>query len=665
MGFQVKKVGGYPALYENEKRIAPLAYQLARCGAEHPCAQKCIPQFHDVGIDVVGVSYALRYDWTENGYDGKWLLREIAAVKKVNPQAKLLLRVNLTPPHWWMRKHKDELVKYYGVETGDLEHLSSTFNTDKLNDMRASFVSQKWWEDTDEMLKGMHHVLVEHGFGEDIFAIQIAYGTCGEWHIYGQYYGKEETLFEGDYSAPMLTFFREYLKEKYQTDQALQKAWNNVDVTIETAQLATPSARKDYQDIDGFLFRVPEKNMQALDSLKCLQLAAPKAISHFAKTLRALWGKNVLVGTFYGYYFACGDVFGRMLEPQALFEDENIDYLAAPNAYTANKKGGNAAFLRYLAESMRLNGKLFLSEVDQGYKSYCCYRDEKNDKKYVCENDAEYVAITARNVFESVLRGMGAWFFEHQHPEDYQKIDEKTGYWDTPARMGGIKRIREAVEKMIALRPTYEQTNDVLIVYDTQSVYHFGPSKTGDLSDIHNTYNHFDMADAIAKSGVGYDSIWLNDLQKCDLSKYKCVLFVACAAMSEQDFSYIQNHVKGGNRTVVFMRENGYIVGEKTSDQTKEQLYRLDTAEAQKNCKVVVLPNFVYDGAFYRDLFISAGAHVYSTGGEAITAANGFVMAHSKGKEKTLLHLACGDVEMENGRCETAILDIHTGERIF
>ena len=671
MSFSIKKESGYPALYENGEKKAPLIYHLARGGPEHPYAQKCIPQFHSVGIDVVGLIYELRFDWMREGFNGRFLLEKIAKVKQANPDAKILLRLKLCPPHWWMRENRGELIEYYQVETRDLEYMiSPTVSTDYLNDMRVSFVSKKWWQDTDKILKEMYHVLVEHGYGQDIFSIQPAYGTYGEWHIFGKYDGKEDELFEGDYSQPMLDFFRSYLKEKYGTDEMLQKAWKNNKATLATAELATPQQRKIYQEQNELLYRLPEENMQALDTFKCLQLAATTAISHFAESLKNIWSRKVLVGVFYGYYFACGDVFKRLLETQELFDDKNIDYLAAPNPYTANKKGGNTAFLRYFAESMRLNGKLFFSEIDQGYKAYCRYRNEKNDNKYICADDAEYVAITARNVFDSVLRGMGAWFFDHQHPEDYQRLEEKTGYWDTPARMNGIRRIHEATKRMMALRPVFQSSADVLIVYDTQSIYHFGPSLTGDLSDVHNTYNQFDMADAIAKSGAAYDTIFLSDLQKCNINQYKCVVFVACAAMSQSDFSYIQSTVKGGNRTIVFMRENGYIVSEKTSKENMQKLYETNeldkyVEQTRENYKIVALPQFMYDINFYRTLFAGAGAHIYADKGEVIVSANGFVMVHTKGIEKTLLHLACGDIILENGTCNTMIYDNQSGERIF
>ena len=464
----------------------------------------------------------------------------------------------------------------------------------------------------------------------------------------------------------MLEFFRAYLKEKYQTDEALKRAWKDDGVTLTTAQLPTPDERKRYVNDGGLLYRLPEAHQKALDALKCLQLGAPHAISVFAEHIKSIW-KNVLVGSFYGYYFGCGDVFGRMLEPQMLLADSHIDFLAGPSAYTANKRAGNAAFLRYMAETMRLNGKLFICEMDQGFVSWSSYRQEPGNT-YACKDNKEYNALMARNIFENILRGMGSWYFDHRLPTD--DMNEKIGYWDDPERMAAIANVRAACDRVREMRPVFEKTADVLIVYDTQSIYHFGHSLTGDKSDVHNVYNQFDMADAIAKSGVGYDMIFLSDLQKCDIRRYKCVLFVACEVMNESDYRYIQNAVMGGGRTVAFMRRNGWIVDGKTDNQNVAMLYgftpKKPFEEAQKqDCRVVHIAQFAYEREFYTSLFESAGAHVYTKDGAVVCAANGFVAVHAKDKDAVCLQLACGQKTVELGECGTAVLDALTGERVY
>ena len=661
---EIKNENGYPALYMDGKRIAPLMYALTDQPSGRPdseFAQKNIPYFNDLGINLISVCTSIDRDWKEDGtYDAAHPIECIKTVKKLHPNAKLHFRLNLTPPYWWMRKYPEELIKYYGIVSADTGRGRSATEKDKTNEIRASMVSERWIRDVKGVLKQFAKALKESGLDKEVYSVQLAYGGYGEWHLYGIYYGTG--AYESDYSQPMLRFFRKYLKKKYKTESELCSAWGE-KVTFETAQLATPDMRHALRDNNTY--RYPEYSMRALDSLKCLQLGAPYAISKFAKCLKEAWGGGLLVGAFYGYYFACGDVFGRMLEPHLLFKDKNIDFLAAPNAYTANKRSGNAAFLRYCAESVRLNGKLFWNEMDQGYKAYSCYRGEGNT--YLCENNEEYNSLMKRNVLENLLRGMGAWFFDHNHPEDFYK-PVKIGYWDDPERLAAINEVRAFAETIPTIRPNYRSSADVLVVFDTESVYYYGVYEG--MQDKHNTYNHFDFADALEKSGAAYDMIWLYDLCKCDISQYKCVLFVSCDAMRKKEYEYIRKTVMSGDRTVAFMCNNGYILDGKTSLSNMTKLYGhalkdgyLETP--RENCRVVTVSEYQYKPSFYRELFKKSGAHIYSENGEVVCVANDLVMVHCKEIPVTTLHLKCGDVKVENEKYSTKVFDNLTGQRLL
>lgn len=661
---EIKHENGYPALYIDGERTAPLMYALTDRPLGTPqseFAQKNIPYFYDLGINLISVCTSIDRDWKEDGtYDAAHPIDCIKTVKKLHPNAKLHFRLNLTPPYWWMRKYPEELIKYYGIVSADTGRGKTATEKDKTNEIRASFVSERWIRDVKSVLKQFAKALKESGLDKELYSVQLAYGGYGEWHLYGRYYGVG--AYESDYSAPMLRFFRKYLKKKYKTVDALCRAWGE-NVTFDTAQLATPDMRHALRDNNTY--RYPEYSMHAIDSLKCLQLGAPYAISKFAKTLKQAWGEGLLVGAFYGYYFACGDVFGRMLEPHLLFKDKNIDFLAAPNAYTANKRSGNAAFLRYCAESVRLNGKLFWNEMDQGFKSYSCYRGEGDT--YLCENNEEYNSLMKRNVLENVLRGMGAWFFDHNHPEDFDK-PEKIGYWDDPERLAAIAEVRAFVQKIPTLRPSYRSSADVLVVFDTESVYYYGIYDG--MQDKHNTYNHFDFADALEKSGAAYDMIWLYDLCKCDLSQYKCVLFVSCDAMRKKEYEYIRKTVMGGGRTVAFMCNNGYILDNQTSLSNMTKLYGhalkdgyLETE--RDDCRVITVSEYQYKPSFYRELFKKSGAHIYTENEEVVCVANDLVMVHCKDKPVTTLHLKCGDVTVENGKYSTKVFDNLTGQKLL
>ena len=71
--------------------------------------------------------------------------------------------------------------------------------------------------------------------------MKIAAGATFEW----QYYGV--TLSEcADFGTDALNAFRNWLKEKYVTDEALAEAWGKKGITFGTASVPTYEERKAY-----------------------------------------------------------------------------------------------------------------------------------------------------------------------------------------------------------------------------------------------------------------------------------------------------------------------------------------------------------------------------------------------------------------------------------
>lgn len=637
--------GGAPELYIDGKKTVPLWFALSDIPGARPWtdyAQKNIAQFAQSGINVVCVDTDLQSGWKENGeYDAEKPLKEVGYVVRANPNAKIVIRLHINAPYWWMRKNPDELIGYYGVAPTDSgDYGERLIAMDRVPaEIRVSYVSEKYHKECGEVIKTLCRMLKKSEYGDNVIGIQVAYGTCGEWHPYGKYYQPDGQNAEADYGKPMLAYFRRYLREKYQTEEALRTAYKT-DETFENARLATPEERLTFTDGK---YRFEQSAARAIDSLVCFQTAITTAISAFCKAVKES-GENLLAGAFYGYFFGAGDLFSAMFEQERLFADKNVDFFAATAPYGKNKRTGNFCMYRHLAEAMRLNGVLFLNEMDQGYKAHSAYRND-GDGFYACESEEEYASVLKRNIMENILRGNGAWYYDHRLGTD--SIYEKVGYWDKAERMATITNIQRACEK-IQEKP-FVKTADVLLVFDGKKCYnHAGYFFC-------NSYNSFDFFDAVMKSGAGVDVGALSDLQKCDLSRYKCVLFMECIAMSKQTYSFIKNTVMQEGRTVGFFDKCGLIV---------------DGVPDEKNVSALVegglyMPQPSTDKAFYHDLFKRAGAHIYTDGGEVVVADNEMVMVHCKDIPKTTLRLHCGDIELENGKYNTVVYNTFTGEQIL
>ena len=643
---------GMPELYIDGQKTPPLFYALSDIPAGRAWTERSqtgIKQFAERGIHIVCIDTNLYEGWQENGeYSPASTFKEMQAVLQANPKAKIIVRLHMNAPYWWLRKHPEEWLVVYGEKHTDCGGYADRIldNDRPASEIKASFASEKWLNDAGEMLAQYCQKIKDSPFGEYLIGIQPAYGSCGEWHSFGGLLA--------DYSAPMTRFYRKVVKDIYQTEEKLKEFYGE-NARFDNLEIPLPEIRNDY---NYGRFYHPKTDAPVVDSFRCYSLAAVQAISHFCRIIKRTWGAGILAGSFYGYFFSVGGATSAHLETSKIYENDDIDFLAGPGAYGENKFAGNANTLRHLPESNRINGKLFLCEMDQGYSSHCA-GGTANSAIYTCENQAEFSAITIRNIMENILHGNGAWFYEHRltHESKYKT----TLYWDSPESHDTIIKIRQACEK-IQSRPFVKST-DVLIVQSTEALYY---QLNGWFPF---SYAHRAFLDAVAKSGVGFDHVYLADLEKCDLKRYKCVIFINCTVLSKAKFDYIKNKVMKDGRTVCFMLKCGRILDGEVSDENVEKLvgrkllpeifYQTD------DCSVYYCENAVYSAQWYNGVFRKAGAHIYTDHREVVVADNNLVMVHCKNIAKTHLHLKDRDILLDNGACNTYVFDVETGERLL
>jgi hypothetical protein len=74
--------------------------------------------------------------------------------------------------------------------------------------------------------------------------------------------------------------FRDYLRRKYRTDEALRAAWHNDSVTIDTTQIAPKAAKLRP---DWGVFFDPAKSQQVIDSFDCESEVVADTIAYLCK----------------------------------------------------------------------------------------------------------------------------------------------------------------------------------------------------------------------------------------------------------------------------------------------------------------------------------------------------------------------------------------------
>lgn len=698
---EIKNADGSVGLYIDGKKTAPVFYALSDIPGSKSntyYAYKNIKSFGELGIDLVSVDAELRCGWHKSSpYEWDSIVEEIDAARRANPEAKVLIRLHLNPPYWWMRDNPDEQVLYDGVPGIDDGEDSRLIRGDGLKHMRVSLASEKWLREAGEKLRAFCEGIEDTDVCEAVLAVQVACGKNGEWHQWGT-----------DTSRPMKERFKRYLREKYGTDEALRAACDDPTVTLDTAEFS-PSPEQPRTELG---FRHPKKERGIIDSQYCTQLVVAEDIVYFCEIVKKSFKRPVLAGAFYAYHLGPGgkDALRGHLVPDVIYKRRDVvDFLCGPYPYIENRFPEYMPMQRGLLESTRLHGMLWLTEIDTrpaGFRDFPHGDPERLD---------ETVSMLRRSTLQPIVSGEGFWYYDHRGdartPEERRlglsatpgknkdgfSIYRKVGWWDTPELLSEIEKMQRIYEKY-TLRP-YKAAADVLFVYTTRSYF---------LREDKERAEYF-FHDALYRTGVAYDSIYLDDLRLADMDRYKAVIFMDAYYLTDAERKLIKE--KTQDKETLFIFASGYadekslsvdgissLTGMNIVNIPKEVGYRvkktgklyevyaeeptpyfavddenaeiISTYEGSGLASAARLGKVWYFAMQRLDLetaidFIEAsGAHRYTDSGEAILAGAGIVALHTASGGKRRIRLRSGKtVDVTLPKHTTAIFDAESGER--
>lgn len=530
----INKRSSAPELIIDGKKTVPIMYGLSDIpGSKSNTAQaqKNIKNFADCGIDIVAADTAINLGWHKNSdFEIEPIQAEIAGVLEANPNAKILLRLHMNPPYWWLRDNEDELVEYNGVKGIDDGESYRLIRNDGQKNLRVSLASKKWLFEAGELLKRFCIELSDTVEGESLIAIQVACGIYGEWHQWGV-----------DTGIPMREKYKEFINKKYGTE-------------IKSDYSPSPEQKGDFGK-----FRNPELSQNVIDSQICLQESTTDAIIYFCKIIKENWKGSILTGSFYGYFMSKGSnmqvILGHMLPENIFRNNQYIDFLCGPFPYMENRLPHGVPMSRALLESMRLNNILWLTEMDQ----------HPVGTEFFVGGDPEHrretIAELRRNILLPMVSGMGAWYYDHRIVPACLDFDKrnisvgsvflKKGWWDCTELLEEIKKLKSLADNY--LMQDFKPNADVLMVYDTHA-YFYQSDFVDEIYSLH---------DSFGKCGIAYDCIYLCDLPKCDLSRYKLVIFANTYCLNDTQKAYIKSSLY--NKTVVWMYAPGFCDEKKLS----------------------------------------------------------------------------------------------------
>jgi len=149
---------------------------------------------------------------------------QVAWLLEHDPQARFIVRFGIHPPPEWRKEHLDQ---YQTLPEG-----KKSFGSNDNRSMMPSLASELWLEGVDRLVRDLVGWCERQPWRDRVVGYTLF--PHGE--------GATELAIAGDpfdTSPPMQKAFREFLHRKYSTDEALQQAWGDKDVRIDTATVPT------------------------------------------------------------------------------------------------------------------------------------------------------------------------------------------------------------------------------------------------------------------------------------------------------------------------------------------------------------------------------------------------------------------------------------------
>lgn len=512
---------------------------------------------------------------------------ETETILRAVPDAYIMVRVGMHPPASWCEENPDETLSY----SDGIKKKAYLYTESVQRDYPAmySLSSQKWRDDASEALLDLYDKIEELPYADRIAGYFFAAGGTSEWYYLTpmEYTSKTNYLDSGgweqtddvnydnvygDLSPAFKKEFSKYLKNKYKTEEALQKAWNNNKVTFENPQI--PNCEKRYY-VYGVDYDIahPKKmwstsskpespsngtnighfvdlkyNMDVFDFYRALHLGTANSVIHFGNVIKEKSNGTKLTGAFFG---SAGSVkffsFAKVAGVHDILKSEAIDFLAAPGVYENRQPGGftgqNVPF-----DSFFINNRIFVSEDDTR-----THHENAYFRNYVETYDIDdSLNVLKREFGRNVCQNTQAWWFD-QHIGGGRYKDED------------IYRLFDIQQKVAKV--SYEKdrckNSEIAFIYDEESYHVVSEETSHQMIELMRNYE-------VDRIGAPSDRYFHNDMANPNMPDYKLYIFVNTFYLSDEERKVIKAKLSKNNATALFMYGSGVI------NPDKEEIYSAD-----------------------------------------------------------------------------------------
>ncbi|HUT88467.1 MAG TPA: beta-galactosidase [Thermoguttaceae bacterium] len=483
----------------------------------------------DVGVDFV--SFPVSLPWPQPGQSVDWsgVDAQCRRVLDANPNALLLPRIGMTPPAWWRRAHPDDVMVW---DMGPQKHVGFVV------------ASPEYRRDAAQRLAALVSHL-EETFGGSMAGYHPCGQNTGEW-FYQETWGQALN----GYSEGSLRAWRSWLKQRYANDTALRAAWHDTQVTLETAVVPPPAARRR---APAGVLRDPASERPLIDFARFQQEMMADCVCGLARAVREATRGHKLVVFFYGYVFEFGPIRNGPATSghyglRRVLDCPDIDVLCSPISYFDRGLGQSAPAMT-AAESVALAGKMWLYEDDTrtclGTGQFPGWQDGVDT---IEETNVQLL----RNTAQCALRNFGTWWMDLG----------ATGWFNDPRMWAEMARLKALDEPL--LENPLPFTPEVAAVIDEESMIRVAAG-----GDVLTRPGVYEVRRPLGRMGAPYGQYLLDDVA-AGRARAKMVVFLTAWCLTADQRERLLTATRGNLR--IWCYAPGYYDGDRASLEAMSEL---------------------------------------------------------------------------------------------
>lgn len=458
--------------------------------------------------------------WNESDPVLETALGRLKAVCKEDAEARMLLYVRLDPPEAWRASHPDETAR---ISDKTLPY--------------ASVGSKVWVEEAQRGLTMLWDAVKRSDVNASVRGCVVAALDGGRWRQAEGY----------DVSPANSACFRTWLRSRYAADAALQAAWGDNAVTVDTAAIPAEPDREDTRQV---FYAAAELQRQA-DFVQYLSDQTADVIASLAAHIKTATEGAAEVIACYGDTFETSRSAAGQNGLSRIFHSD-VDGLASPVSYVDRGLGGAGGPMGPIDAAALYDKRWYLIDDTRTGIVHAGTSGETGRMEGLRQDDV--YSVQQRNFAAALTHGLGLFWTD---PEGQGSLEDAE-MWEHFGKMYAVYKdyaaARSATRGETLAEVMWPPANTFLVVVADEAgrAYQQCDAKLNEQLLVR-------VRDSILRAGVPAYFCLLQDVLDERAPRAAAYVFLNTFRLEDAARNRLHELMAGYNATAIWMYAPGYI----------------------------------------------------------------------------------------------------------